>query len=76
MVIRGKGWVCEELQGRGIEPVIMDAKGSFNWRFLSRLVAFMCREKVDLLQSHPLGSSVYCSLAGMSSILDIILVHF
>ena len=76
MVIRGKGWVYEKLQGRCFAPVIMDAKGSFNWHFLSRLIAFMRRDKVDLLQSHSLGSSVYCSLAGMSSILDIILVHF
>jgi glycosyltransferase involved in cell wall biosynthesis len=65
VLIRGKGWVYEELQRRGIKPVIMDAKGSFNWRFLRSLVALIRREKVDLIQSHLLGSNVYCSLAGL-----------
>jgi glycosyltransferase involved in cell wall biosynthesis len=43
----------------------MDAKGSFNWRFLSRLVQLIRRERIDLVQSHLLGSNVYCSLAGL-----------
>lgn len=63
--IRGKGWVYEELGRRGLEPVILDAKGSFNWRYLLRLVGLIRREKVDLIQSHLLGSNVYCSLAGL-----------
>ena len=65
VVIRGKGWVYEELCRRGVEPVLLDAKGSFNWRFLSGLRALIRRERVDLLQSHLLGSNVYCSLAGL-----------
>ena len=64
VVIRGKGWVYEELQRRGIEPVILDAKGSFNWRFLLALYRLIRRERVDLVQSHLLGSNVYCALAG------------
>ena len=55
VLIRGKGWVYEELQRRGIEPVMMDAKGSFNWRFLKNLVALIRREKIDLVQPHLLG---------------------
>lgn len=65
VVIRGKGWVYEELCRRGIEPLLMDAKGSFNWRFLSGLVRLIRTEKVDLIQSHLLGSNLYCSLAGL-----------
>jgi len=65
VVIRGKGWVYEELCRRGIEPVFMDAKGSFNWRFLAGLVRLVRQEGVDLIQSHLLGSNVYCSLAGL-----------
>jgi glycosyltransferase involved in cell wall biosynthesis len=63
--IRGKGWLYEELGRRGVEPVILDAKGSFNWQYLLRLVGLIRREKVDLIQSHLLGSNVYCSLAGL-----------
>jgi len=64
VVIRGKGWVYEELQRRGITPVLLDAKGSFNWRFLRALYRIIREEGVDLVQSHLLGSNVYCALAG------------
>jgi glycosyltransferase involved in cell wall biosynthesis len=43
----------------------MDAKGSFNWRYLLGLAKLVRREGVDLIQSHLLGSNVYCSLAGL-----------
>jgi glycosyltransferase involved in cell wall biosynthesis len=48
-----------------VEPVLLDAKGSFNWRYLSRLRKLIRCESVDLIQSHLLGSNVYCSLAGV-----------
>jgi glycosyltransferase involved in cell wall biosynthesis len=65
VVIRGKGWVYEELCRRGLEPVLLDAKGSFNWRYLYRVCQLVRREHVDLIQSHLLGSNVYSSLAGI-----------
>ncbi|VAW71552.1 Glycosyltransferase [hydrothermal vent metagenome] len=65
VVIRGKGWVYEELCRRGVEPILLDAKGSFNWRFLLGLRKIIKRERVDLIQSHLLGSNVYASIAGL-----------
>ncbi|MBN4063234.1 glycosyltransferase [Cardiobacterium sp. AH-315-I02] len=65
VVIRGKGWVYEELCRRGIKPVLLDAKGSFNFRYLSGLRKIIRDESVDLIQSHLLGANVYCSLAGL-----------
>ena len=65
VVIRGKGWVYEELHRRGVTPVILDAKGSFNWSYLSALCRLIRREQVDLVQSHLLGSNVYCAMAGL-----------
>lgn len=67
VLIRGKGWVFEELQRRGFEPILMDAKGSFNWRYLRQLIKLIRKQKVDLIQSHLLGSNVYSSLAGLLS---------
>jgi len=67
VVIRGEGWVCDELKRRGIHPVILEAKGSFNWRYLKQLVALIRREKVDLIQSHLLGSNIYSAMAGFLS---------
>lgn len=65
VVIRGKGWVYEELNRRGVNPILLDAKGSFNWRYLLGLRKIIQSEGVDLIQSHLLGTSVYCSLAGL-----------
>jgi len=65
VLIRGKGWVYEELCRRGMQPTLLDTDGSFNWRYLKSLVALIRREKVDLIQSHLLGSNVYCALAGL-----------
>lgn len=64
-VIRGPGWVHDELLRRGLTPrVLLPAKGSFNLAFLAALVGLIRRERVDLIQSHLLGSNVYCGLAG------------
>lgn len=65
VVIRGKGWVYEELKRRGVEPVLLDAKGSFNWRFLLRLRKIVKQENIELIQSHLLGSNVYGGLLGL-----------
>lgn len=65
VLIRGRGWVYEELCRRGMKPILLDAKGSFNWHYLAGLRKLIINEKVDLIQSHLLGANVYCSLAGM-----------
>lgn len=65
VVIRGKGWVYEELCRRGVDPILINAKGSFNWRYLWSLIKLVRDERVDLIQSHLLGANVYCSLAGL-----------
>lgn len=65
VVIRGKGWVYEELCRRGIKPILLDAKGSFNFRYLAGLRRIIREQSVDLIQSHLLGANVYCSLVGL-----------
>ncbi|HEY4342407.1 MAG TPA: glycosyltransferase [Steroidobacteraceae bacterium] len=64
-VVSGPGWVTDELRRRGLQPIIIDAKGAFNWRLVRGLVRIIRAEKVDLIQSHLLGSNVYCALAGL-----------
>lgn len=64
-LIRGPGWVQAALSARGIETVLLDCKGSFNVRYLLRLIALIRAERVDVIQAHLLGSGVYCSLAGL-----------
>ena len=65
VVIRGKGWVYEELGRRGVIPILLDSKGSFNLRYLWQLRKIIKSEGVDLIQSHLLGTGVYCSLVGL-----------
>ena len=65
VVIRGPGWVNDELTHRGIKPYIVDAKGSFNFKYLLKLIRIIHDENIDLVQAHLLGSSVYCSIAGL-----------
>lgn len=65
VVIRGPGWVQDELIRRGIEPIILDAQGSLNVKFLLALVCLIRKGRVSLIHSHLLGSNVYASMAGL-----------
>ena len=65
VAIRGKGWVYDELCRRGVVPILLDAKGSFNWHYLLGLRKIIRSEGVDLVQSHLLGANVYSSLVGL-----------
>lgn len=64
-LIRGKGWVASELERLGIQTIFKDCKGSLNISFLKTLIQIVKTEKVDIIQSHLLGSNVYACLAGL-----------
>jgi len=66
-LIRGKGWVYEELKRRNIDTHIIECKGSFNVGFLRKLASLIRTEKIDIIQSHLLGSNIYCAMAGILS---------
>ncbi len=65
VAIRGPGWVCDELGKNGIAPLFIDSKGSFSVGYLKELVGIIRSRRIDIVQSHLLGSNLYCSLAGM-----------
>lgn len=65
VVIRGPGWVYDELIKMGISPYIIDCKGSFNLRYLLDLIRIIEKNKISIIQSHLLGSNLYCSIAGI-----------
>lgn len=67
VVIRGPGWVEDELRRRGLDPITVDAKGSFNVGFLQALRSLIRQHNVALIHSHLLGSNVYAALAGLIS---------
>jgi glycosyltransferase involved in cell wall biosynthesis len=65
VVIRGEGWVNDQLRERQLQPIIIPAKGSFEVNFLKQLISIIKTQKVDLIQSHLLGSNVYGAIAGI-----------
>jgi len=75
VVIRGPGWVQEELERRGINAHVIPAKGSFAVKFLMRLVRLVKAEKVDVIQSHLLGSNVYAAIAGLISATPVVATY-
>ncbi|AZR42803.1 glycosyltransferase family 4 protein [Marinobacter salarius] len=64
-LIRGPGWVQDQLKKRGIAYEVCDCKGSLNVRFLVFLVSVIRRHGITHIQSHLLGSNVYTSLVGL-----------
>ena len=63
-VIGGGGWLAKQLQESRLPPHIVPAKGSFNIRYLSRLLRLAQRHRSDVIVAHLYGSSVYASLVG------------
>ena len=64
-LIRGPGWVEQQLRQRSIPYYIRDCKGSLNLRFLLEMFSIIRKEKVTHIQSHLLGSNVYASIVGL-----------
>lgn len=63
VVLRGEGWVADTVRGIGIEPLIIDSKGSFNLRYVAALVRLIRTHSISLVHAHLLGSNVYGALA-------------
>lgn len=64
-LLRGPGWVQDQLTKLSIEHYVFDCKGSFNISFVRYFVGLLKKHKIDLIQSHLLGSNVYSALAGL-----------
>jgi len=64
-VVRAEGWLKQQLDKTGADVLVIDCKGSFNIKYLWSLIGLVRKRKVDLIQSHLLGASVYCSLIGI-----------
>ncbi len=64
-VISAKGWLYDRLREQELDPVIIDAHGSFNLSYLWQLIRIIRKKNIDLIHSHLFGSNVYCCLAGL-----------
>jgi len=66
VAVTGTGWLYDDLCAHGLQPRLLGGRGrAFSVDYLHSLVRVIRRERVDLVQSHLFGSSVYCALAGL-----------
>lgn len=63
VLVRGPGWLKDQLVERSVELYEENCKGSFNVRFLIFLIRLIKQQDVDLIHTHLLGSAVYGCLA-------------
>jgi glycosyltransferase involved in cell wall biosynthesis len=63
-IVRGPGWVKDQLERRGVETLEIDSKGSLNVQFLRALVREIRARRIELVHAHLLGANVYCAMAG------------
>ena len=64
-VPRDTGWLYEELRRRGAAPLVFPSSGTLDVRHLYRLVRVIRRRRIDVIQAHCFGTSVYASAAGL-----------
>jgi glycosyltransferase involved in cell wall biosynthesis len=63
-MIRGPGWVKDQLDERGIPVIVENSRGSVNLSYLRRLIRHLKEQRADLLHAHLPGANLYGSMAG------------
>jgi glycosyltransferase involved in cell wall biosynthesis len=63
--IHGPGWVYDSLLKKGIHTLSVKSSGPFDIKYLYQLLRIIKDYKIDVIQSHLMGSNLYCSIAGM-----------
>lgn len=71
-VVPWREWLSAELEQRAIEPHLLTTQGSFDVRYLSRLHELIRRERIDLIHTHLLTSSVYASVVARLARLPVV----
>jgi len=73
-VIPREHWLSGQLRSLGLEPTILNARGSLNFSYLSALVRMVRQQRVQLIHTHLLGSAVYGALLGLITRVPVISV--
>lgn len=59
VVLRGEGWVADTVREIGLDPLIIDSKGSFNLGYIATLLRLIRKNQITLIHAHLLGSNIY-----------------
>lgn len=64
-VVPREHWLSGRLRSLGLDPIILNARGSLNFSYLRALVRLAREQQVRLVHTHLLGSAVYGALLGL-----------
>jgi glycosyltransferase involved in cell wall biosynthesis len=64
-VVPRDAWLAGSLRSRGLEPLVINSRGSFNMRYVGALLRLTRQRRVRLIHTHLLGSAVYGALIGL-----------
>jgi glycosyltransferase involved in cell wall biosynthesis len=59
----GTGWLAESLRSAGMTSILMTSQRTFDLGYVRKLRRVLRDERIDLVQTHLLGTSVYAALA-------------
>ena len=63
-VVPREHWLAGALRSAGLEPLILNSRGTFNVRYIRSLLRLVRERRVRLIHTHLLGSAVYGALVG------------
>lgn len=64
-VVPREDWLSRALRSQGLEPLILNSRGSFNRPYIKALLRLVKERDVRLIHTHLLGSAVYGALVGL-----------
>ena len=64
VVVSREGWLAERVRERGLTPIALDPRGSFNLGYLGKLMQLIRAHDVRLVVAHLFGSMLYGGIAG------------
>ncbi len=63
-VVKRDAWLASRLREAGLEPIVLDSRGSMNIAYLRNLTALVRAHRAAAILTHLYGSAVYGALAG------------
>lgn len=72
VVVSREGWLAERLRERGLAPIALNPRGSFNLGYLGELIRLIRTHRVRLVVAHLFGSMLYGGLAGRLTAVPVI----
>lgn len=65
LILPDKGWLYSQLKDESATIDIIDGKGAYNIRYIIKLIRYVYRNKINVIQAHLLGVSLYCSFVSL-----------